>query len=240
MDEWTNRYWIGVGLVTTAAVVLVAIGSAYLIADNKDDIPGWVQAIGATISICLAVWVALWQHSRAVHAKREADTAALQAALAAEKAAAEAAYSMAHESLETVGDRLNVALGNSTEEFGLRALRTTEIIEAMRSVDTGQIPIALLKDFVKIRSRAYAMNARITELYRREDEATALARPGIEAKRHDKLASAVSTHDWALNAFRRLETAAFQKWQIAAVPLTPRPNIENYTPPPRLTGPSGQ
>jgi len=238
--EWSTKQWVGVGLIAMAGVVLASVGLGHLFAGGNGQVTDWVQALGATISIFLAVWIALWQHSRAERAQRDADAAAEQAAHKAEKTSAEAAYSMVYEVLEIVGDRLNVALGKSTAEYGLRALRTTEMVEAMREFDTRRVPIAILTDFVKIRSRAYAINARVTELYRREDRSKGAARRAYEDKRNDKLASAVATHGWAMNAVRRLEATIVDQWEISAVPFTPRPNIESYVPPPRLTGPSGQ
>ena len=236
--SWTESNWVWAigGIVATAIVVAISTIAAQRVAGNGEDAAGWVQAIGATISISLAIWIALWQHSRAVHARQDAEAAAEKAAHNAEKSAAGAAFSMAYEVLEIVGDRLNVALDVSKAEYGLRGFRTTEMVDAMRAIDTARIPTAILTDFVKIRSRAYAINARISDLYRRENTAsTTAAMRAHESKRSKKLASAVRTHGWALNAFERLQNTAAEKWQIEAASFTALPHVENYVYAPGLT-----
>ncbi len=191
--------WILSSIVAMVAILAISIFAARWMAAKPEDVPSWVQAVGAVVTIVSGAAFALWQQRHSANQK------ALDMI-----AAAEAAHSLAFEAFATIGNRLEVALApqKPSTAYNLGGLRTTEMVDAMREVDTARIPTPLLADFIKLRSQIYAMNARITLLYAREDVINEMTALYARQRRRRKLASAVRTYGDA--------AAILQSFQIEA------------------------
>lgn len=206
-------------MVAIVAVLFISVLAAYFVAAKPSDEAGWVQAIGSIITIVSGIAIALWQHGRAGDARRAEMTEA-----------AEAAHRLAYEALETISDRLEVALAPAkpTKDHALRGYRTSEMVAAMREVDTARVPTAILADFIKLRSQVFAINSRITELYERESDPNILSAQYAVETRYSKLSSAVRTLGAARKTFAALELSAASLFGLKAMPFAARPHVQDY------------
>lgn len=217
--------WV-LGPVVVAGIVL-AISYAiagWLNADNgaKRIIvsdAGWTQAVGAVIAIVAGFAGVLFQ----VHRQR-AD------ALEQQNEAGRAAHLLAFDALDTVSERLNAALldDHDKKSHRLRGERTNEMVAAMRQFEISRIPPVMLADFIRLRSRVYAINARITELYTAEGKRTeGWERQELEVQRHNLLASAVEVRREAVGLYEGLENKA-RKLGGTRQRLSSQLAIQNY------------
>jgi hypothetical protein len=211
--------WIGAVLGSIILVLAVSFWTAKILARDPSEMAGWVQAIGAIVTIVTGVGIALWQQDHSASEKR-----------ASAREAAGAAHSLAFEALEIISERLEVALAPPKDPsfYALRGLRTTEMVTAMREVDTSRVPTNFLADFIKLRSQVYALNQRISELYDLENDPSTMVVELARQQRYEELASAVRTHRDAVSVFGSLQDIANGRHDIAKRSLTPRPLIAQY------------
>ena len=161
---------------------------------------GWAQAIGAILAI-LAGFAGVVIESRRERRKAEGDVAE----------GGKAAHLIAFDALQTVTERLEAALakGRTVTMRRLKGERTNEMVAAMRELDVSRIPSDMLADFIRLRSRVHAINARITELYRDENAQPNDTLKRSEArKRYTYLTSAVAVWNDAVTHFDNLQIAA--------------------------------
>lgn len=217
-SEWPIWKLIGGSALAIIAVFMISGGIAYHVSATPSDEAGWVQAIGSIIAIVSAVAIALWQHGRTGDARHAENVEAAQAA-----------HRLAYEALETISDRLEVALAPAKpiKDHALRGYRTSEMVTAMREVDTGRVPTTMLPDFIKLRSQVFAINSRISELYERENQGNVLAAQYAVDNRYAKLGSAVRVLSDARATFAALEAAA-EDFGVSAMSFDPRYHVQNY------------
>lgn len=112
---------------------------------------------------------------------------------------ARVAYDLAGEALALVTDRLNVALSPNQPRsaYELREYRTTETILAMRELEPHTLPPTILQAFVQVRSRVYAINRRISEVYEKGERVQGY-------NQHEQLGGAVNVYVLARAAFNDL------------------------------------
>jgi hypothetical protein len=83
--------------------------------------------------------------------------------------------------------------------MALREYRTTELVEALRQIDAGSLPPEMVVPFSTLRSSLYAVNARITHIYRSEEER------GIpEDRRERRIRSSLIVYDDAASDYAEL------------------------------------
>ncbi|WP_157105624.1 hypothetical protein [Sphingomonas sp. TDK1] len=121
-----------------------------------------------------------------------------------------AAHLLAYDALETLTERLVAILKPSRAypTHRLRGERTNEMVAAMREIDTSTLPATMLADFIRLRSRVYAINQRISEIYRSEDKVTNDSTGRDKSERLKRLNSAVQVWKEAVLYFERLESTA--------------------------------
>lgn len=184
-----NSLWRDSVIALVAVFVLSGLGAQIAACAGWDgDAAAWFSAFATSLAIVAAVAVVRLQllaQARAEKARR-ADLA-------------QVAYDLAGEALALVTDRLNVALSPKQPQsvYELREHRTTETILAMRELEPHTLPPTILKAFVQVRSRIYAINRRISEVY----EKGARDR---NYDQHEKLGGAVTVHLLACAAFTDL------------------------------------
>jgi len=219
--------WLGIPLLVSLIIFTFSYGGAWAIRGGVERIPvitsdpDWTQAIGAVLAIVGGFAGVIYQVQR-----QKAD------AQAQEDAAGRAAYLIAYDAFETVTERLDAALTPEDNKGGhrLRGNRTNEMVAAMRQFEISRIPAAMLADFIRLRSRVYAVNERITELYEDERDAGE-GRPALEASRYRWLTSAVTVWNDAVVHFEQLETVA-KAIGANAQTLTRPDSIKYYERPP--------
>lgn len=151
----------------------------------------WVQAVGSVLAILAAIVVANLQIE---HARKEAQRATSDLALAA--------VSLASRTLTQVADRLAAAArpqAGKSMGLALREHRTTELVETLRQINIGDLPPVMVVAFSTLRSRLYAVNARITEIYDSEQKDRKL-----EDRRERRIQSSLLTYDDALADYQEL------------------------------------
>lgn len=203
---WTAAKWLVIPLAVAAVIFAASYyAAAYLTQKNAAQAPGrvdpgWTQAVGAVFAIIAGFAGVLFQVQRQ---KGEAEAQRTEAG--------KAAHLLAFDALDTVSDRLNAALtpANDKANHRLRGNRTTEMVTAMREFDFTRIPASMLADFIRLRSRIYAINERITELYSNEAARPAgWEREELEIERNRLLSSAVAVHEEAVTLYEGLQATA--------------------------------
>lgn len=151
----------------------------------------WVQAVGSVLAILVAVLVA---NRQLEHTRQEARRNRSEAALAA--------ASLAGKTLDQVADRLLAAArprAGKTMGLALREHRTTELVQTLRELNVAELPPDTVVAFSTLRSRLFAVNSRITDIYRSEEGNSAL-----EARREERVRSSLLTYDDALTDYTTL------------------------------------
>lgn len=208
-------FMLGAILAVSGLIFLVALIGADLIAGDKADLPGWVQAIGTVLAIVSGFGAAayqVWEQKRIVARDRDAF--------------GEAAYITACKAVELVGDRLDSALSQARigRVYALRGFRTTEMVAAMREFDVSRLPTSIISDFITLRSCVYAINQRIGELYEAEEEGSVTERKNAMMTRYRELGSAVGVYQVARAALANLDRILGKDPEDASVPA----HIESY------------
>ncbi len=181
---------------------------------------GWAQAVGTVFAIVAGFATVFYQVQR-----QKADIREQQ------KEAGRAAFLLAFDALDTVSDRLNAALtfAKNKSTHRLRGNRTTEMVTAMREFEISRIPASMLADFIRLRSRIYAINERITEIYMSQESMPAdWTRQERELERHRQLYSAVQVRRDAVTLYGQLMNTAVSLGANTQN-LNYHPAIENYT-----------
>ncbi len=222
---WRSLLWSALGTtlgifgVTGIATWLVVLGT------KSTDEAGWFSAIGTTLAIVFTLVAAslqVRQNARAEQ-RRRADLVTV-------------AYALTHEALTLVTSRLDVALspGQSGSHYELREHRTTETSLALREIAPHSLPPSVFKHFVQARSRIYAINARISDVYaerhakieeseRRGSEVTGCAADDMAKD----LSGAANVHHMALQALQRFGEAG-QRFGVTAETIKVPPSISSH------------
>lgn len=177
------------GLLIAAALAAALYGAPWI---RDQTSAAWVQAIGSILAILGGFAVANLQlrHAAAQARRQQAERA-------------RAMTSLVHKTLELVADRLTVAgrpFSKRIYGMALRQHRTSELVEALRQINAGDLPPEVVVPFSTLRSNLYAVNARITEIYRSEEE-----RDIPESRRERRLRSSFVIYDHALADYRELD-----------------------------------
>jgi len=213
-------------LAAFAAVLGLSIWLARGLAGAPSEITGWVQAIGSIMAIVAGFGVAAYQVQKQREDVREEM-----------RERAQAAHKLAFQAYRLIGVRLEAALepkykaSSSGGRFDLKGYRATEMVAAMREFDTGRLPTPLIESFVELRTRIFAINERISQLYSREDALRGDERAAAKAQRYGKLESAVRVYGRAGATFAELDADAVVHFGIASLTCAVPPAIEGYAPP---------
>jgi hypothetical protein len=161
----------------------------------------WVQALGAILAILVGFGIAFAQAQQA-SAKSIQDR----------KDSGRSAGLLALNALQRLADRLMVASrphSKTVHGLALREHRTTEMVEALRQIDIGRLPPEIVVPLAMLRSCLFAINARITEIYRSEEE------KGVsEVRRPARIKSSVRTYADALRSFAELREILRTRLQV--------------------------
>lgn len=191
-------------LATLTIFLVTGIATAITVCQiEKSDPAAWFSAIGTTLAIAVGLVIAVLQlrHSARAEVQRRADLVV-------------AAYDLAHEALTLVTGRLDVALSprQPGSRLELREHRTTDTAMALREIEPHAIPPQVLKDFIQVRSRIYAINVRVSEVYSDREHAKeewnrnhaniGQRRPAFNMSK--KLAGAASVHAMTMEAYSEL------------------------------------
>lgn len=145
--------------------------------------PAWVQAIGSIAAIGLTAGIFLYQDRRD------------------KKRIAVAGGQLAYHSMSYLSDRFDAAL-RSPVPFALRGDRTTEMIACMRELELSKFPQETADPFACVRSGAFSVNERISEVFKTDKKLENLGR------RRDRLKSAGRVFSETLADLERLRRAA--------------------------------
>lgn len=184
--------WSALAL-TLAGVLLAVVACRATDGWLGQTMAAWVQAVGSVLAILAAIVIANQQID---HSRKESQRASSNLALAA--------VSLASRTLAQVADRLTAAArpqAGKSMGLALREHRTTELVETLRQVSIGDLPPDLVVAFSTLRSRLYAVNARITQIYESEQRDQKL-----EAHRKQRVRSSLLTYDEALADYHELST----------------------------------
>lgn len=215
----TLGYLVGL-LILTIMILSVSVWGAMklkLAAPTADA--GWAQAIGAVLAIGVGFAGTFLQ----LQGQRASERSK-------EQAAGRAAYLLAYDALDTVSDRLAAALspGRDKKTHALRGSRTTEMVAAMREFDTSRLPDNMLGDFIRLRSRVFAINARISEIYAGEDRLSGDELANEKARRRERLYSSIVVRNEAVGFFLELGNKAHFDNGASFQTLTKHQSIETY------------
>lgn len=207
--------------VTLGILTLSILAAQVLHCWFEGEIAAWVQAVGAILAIVTGFATA------ALQARYQE-----QAANNGRNDLARAAHTLAFEALETISERLDAALtpASSSKRYALRGDRTTEMISAMQDFDTARLPTDMVSDFIRLRSYVYAINQRISEIYKTEERGALAKRRAEKAKRNERLASSVRVRCDALVIYGRLQDLAVMRYGVEAKPVSTGIFLSNYNP----------
>ncbi|TCQ02467.1 hypothetical protein [Sphingomonas sp. PP-CC-3A-396] len=197
VGNWARK----LGLVAIGIFALSFLGSRLAVFASKfvTGDPGWAQAIGSVLAILAGFAGVLYQVGQSkADAKEQRDERG------------RAAHLLAYDAFETVTERLQAMLKASRAypTHRLRGERTNEMIAAMREIDTSTLPPIMLADFIRLRSRVFAINQRITEIYKSEEKTSNGNSGRNKGERRKRLNSAVQVWKEALTYFDNIQTTA--------------------------------
>lgn len=216
-------------LAAFAAVLGLSIWLAHRLATAPGEVTGWVQAIGSILAIVAGFGVAAYQVQKQREDAREET-----------RERAHAAHKLAFQAYRLIGERLETALspkGQRTSsssgggQFDLKGYRATEMVAAMREFDTGRLPTPLIESFVELRTRVFAINERIAQLYSREDSQSPEERAAAKALRYGRLESCVRVYERAGEIYAELDAAAGEHFSIVSLTCAVPPAIGGYQDP---------
>jgi hypothetical protein len=208
-----RRLWAAAALLVAVVAVAAYYGPPWLWSQQS---AAWVQAVGSVLAILGGFAVANLQlrHAAAEARRQQAARARVMALLV-------------HKSLEQVADRLKVA-GRpfSKERYGLalREHRTTELIEALRQINSGELPPEVVVPFSTLRSNLYAVNARISEVYRSEEPPRNIP----ESRRRRRVRSSFAIYDHALADYRELCRLVREHFGLTAPEFAEPPELRGF------------
>jgi len=166
-------------IIAFAVILGTSIGIASILASlsSVKDLPAWVQAVGAILTIVAGFATIYYQ--RVADANDQLELQAINARVA---------YLIAVQAMTTLGERLDAVLAPNREKhpYRLRGTRAGEMIASLRELDTSRIPPSLLERFLQLRSNLHALNERISEIY--ESEKPSNAGPRERSERPQRLA----------------------------------------------------
>ena len=214
-------------LAAFAAILLLSIWLAHLLAAGPGEVVGWVQAIGSIFAVVAGFGVAAYQVQKQREDVREET-----------RERAQAAHNLAFQAYRLIGERLATALSpkrdaaapsSGSGQFDLKGFRATEMVAAMREFDTGRLPTPLIEGFVELRTRVFAINERISQLYDREDAQAPDERAAAKARRHGKLESSVRVYARAGEIYAGLDQTAKDHFGIASLTCDVPAAIAGYS-----------
>ena len=220
------RLVLGAGasiLAAFAGILLFSIWLAHRLAAGPGEVTGWVQGIGSIFAIVAGFGVAAYQVQKQREDVREET-----------RERAQAAHKLAFQAYRLIGERLDTALAPkdrtsaSGGRYDLKGYRATEMVAAMREFDTGRLPTPLIESFVELRTRVFAINERIAQLYSREDSQSPADRAAAKALRYGKLESSVRVYAKAGEIYAALDRAAGEHFAIASLTCDVPPAIAGY------------
>jgi hypothetical protein len=149
-------------IIAFVVILALSIGIGWILTclPATTDLPAWVQAVGAILTIVTGFATLYYQ--RGEEAKDQLELKATNARVA---------FLIAAQAMTTLGERLDAILAPSRDKhpYRLRGARSSEMIASLRELDTTRIPPNLLEKFLELRSNSYALNERISEIYESED-----------------------------------------------------------------------
>jgi len=208
-------------LGTTLLILLVAIAAARLLNHHfGGELAAWVQAVGAVLAIVAGFATANFQ----LKVQQEA-------VMNERRALAQAAHLLGYEALETMSERLNMALTprGPSKRLALHGDRTTEMIVAMREFDTTKLPASMLSDFIRLRSHVYAINQRISDIFESEEHGSESERSERKKTRYERLRSSVRVRAEAVILFDRLQQRISNEFGGEAMTITTGQFLTDYS-----------
>lgn len=184
----------------------IEIGSTF-------DLWACIQAIGSILAILAGIAVVWWQDDRRKFDERKR-----------ENELAKAAGDVAREALSLVEARLNSALFPVGKPilFWLRNQRTTEVVQALRELRISNLPSEIIASVVRIRSGAFAVNDRLSQVFDSEPD------PIAKARRWSRLESCGRVLSETLDEFAHLRSLLNNRHGIEIDPIIPDENMHRY------------
>lgn len=146
--------------------------------------------------------------------------------------AARAAGELGANAHKQLSGRLH-AIIKSPLRFALRGARTTESIAAMRELDVLMLPAELIADYAEVRAGLFAVNERISEVFRTEKS------QARKLKRLDRLESAARIFDEATTALDRLITSINEQFGGSITRCPNSDEVQVYIARAKLNGANG-
>lgn len=134
---------------------------------------------------------------------------------------------LVHKSLEQVADRLKVAgrpFSKASYGLALREHRTSELVEALRQINSGELPPEVVVPFSTLRSNLYAVNARISEVYRSEEPPRNIP----ESRRQRRLRSSFAIYDHALADYGELGRLVHEHYGLTTPEFAEPPELRAF------------
>jgi hypothetical protein len=140
--------------------VSVGIGRILTCLSVAADLPAWVQAVGAILTIVTGFATLYYQRGEETKDQLEL-----------KETNARVAFLIAVQAMTALGERLDAVLAPNRDKhpYRLRGARSSEMIASLRELDTTRIPPNLLEKFLQLRSNFHALNERISEIYESEE-----------------------------------------------------------------------
>ena len=180
---------------------------------NTFDLWACIQAVGSILAILAGIAVVWWQErTRKQDQKRQ------------ESELAKAAGDVAREAVSLVEARLNSALFPTGKPilFWLRNQRTTEVVQALRELRISSLPNEIIASVVRIRSGAFAINQRISEVFDSEPDEIQ------KARRWTRLESCGRVLSETLDEFAHLRSLLANRHGVDLAPIMPDDNMARY------------
>jgi hypothetical protein len=160
-DKGSLAVIIAVAIIAFIVILALSVGIGWMLTclSTAKDLPAWVQAVGAILTIVTGFATLYYQ--RGEEAKDQLELKATNARVA---------LLIAAQAMTTLGERLDALLAPNRDKhpYRLRGARSSEMIASLRELDTTRILPNLLEKFLQLRSNFYALNERISEIYESE------------------------------------------------------------------------
>jgi hypothetical protein len=173
----------------------------------------WAQAIAAFVALLAGAAGLAWQERR-----RDEEAKARKVDLAA------AAGTTARGALLHVIERLAPLIRSDAPFlFLLRGHRTTEMVEALRSIDVSELPADVVEPLADVRGAVRAVNERITDVLALEEK-----KPEARDRRLPRLESSGRVLGDAIEQFDRLREVLASRYGVELAPISVQPAIQQF------------
>lgn len=197
MSEDDAAWAVGLEIAGASALALLTLPWAAWLAAK--DAASWIQAIGGVLAI-IAGFIGL--AIQRAHAERDEHAAKVRAVYACS--------TVVRRTLEQVGDRLLVASEPHSKRrhgMALREYRTTEMVSALRELKLIDAQLDVLSPLAALRADLYAVNARITDIYKSEEQKSdPEEKIALEARRSNRIKSSLVVYGSALGSYANLQS----------------------------------